>query len=422
MVPPGTGLDRIGPGVITGASDDDPSGIATYSQAGSAFGVGLLWLALWTLPLMIAAQEMCARIGMTSGCGLAETMKRCFPARTILLLSLLLFVANTINIGADLGAMAEAARLILPGPQWAWLVGFAGLTIGLEILVSYRRYVTVLRWLTLALFAYVLAAFFTRPDWWEALRHTVLPMGGFGRDEMYMIVAVLGTTISPYLFFWQASEEVEEEIVAGRTTVEERAQATPGELAAMRADVTLGMVVSNLIMFFIILTTAGTLHRAGITRIDTAAQAASALRPLAGDFAFFLFTLGILGTGLLAIPVLAGSASYAMAEVFGWPEGLGRRFTEARGFYLTMALSIGLGLASNFLGLEPVRFLLFAAVINGLLAPVMLWYIIRLADDSRVVGPHRSPPGIRITGWATLVFMAVAGAVLIVQQVAGFIR
>jgi len=421
MFPPWRRVGRIGPGVITGASDDDPSGIATYSQTGAAFGYGLLWLALWTVPLMVSVQEMCARIGMVSGCGLAETMKRRFSSRTIAVLCLLLFVVNTINIGADLGAMAEAARLIAPGPTWLWLVGFALLSIGLEILLAYRRYVNVLRWLTLALFAYVLAAFSTHQDWGAALFHAVVP-GAFTGESAFMIVAVLGTTISPYLFFWQASEEVEEEIAQGKLTVEERTRVTPGAMRAMRADVTTGMLVSNVIMFFIILTTAGTLHQAGLTRIDTAAQAASALRPLAGHFAFLLFTLGILGTGLLAIPVLAGSASYAVAEVFGWPEGLSRSFREAPGFYLVMASSIGLGLASNFLGIPAVRFLLYAAVLNGLLAPVMLFFVIRLADDPRVVGDQRSPLAIRVTAWITLGFMAVAGAVLIAQQVAGLIR
>ena len=420
MFPPWRRVGRIGPGVITGASDDDPSGIATYSQTGAAFGYGLLWLALWTLPLMISVQEMCARIGMVSGCGLAETMKRRFSSRTIAVLCLLLFVVNTINIGADLGAMAEAARLIAPGPTWLWLVGFALLSIGLEILLAYRRYVNVLRWLTLALFAYVLAAFSTHQDWGAALFHAVVP-GAFTGESAFMIVAVLGTTISPYLFFWQASEEVEEEIAQGKLTVEERGRVTPGAMRAMRADVTTGMLVSNVIMFFIILTTAGTLHQAGLTRIDTAAQAASALRPLAGHFAFLLFTLGILGTGLLAIPVLAGSASYAVAEVFGWPEGLSRSFREAPGFYLVMASSIGLGLASNFLGIPAVRFLLYAAVLNGLLAPVMLFFVIRLADDPRVVGDQRSPLAVRVTAWVTLGFMAVAGAVLVAQQVAGLI-
>ena len=421
MFPPWRRVGRIGPGVITGASDDDPSGIATYSQTGAAFGYGLLWLALWTVPLMVSVQEMCARIGMVSGCGLAETMKRRFSSRTIAVLCLLLFVVNTINIGADLGAMAEAARLIAPGPTWLWLVGFELLSIGLEILLAYRRYVNVLRWLTLALFAYVLAAFSTHQDWGAALFHAVVP-GAFTGESAFMIVAVLGTTISPYLFFWQASEEVEEEIAQGKVTVEERSRVTPGAIRAMRADVTTGMLVSNVIMFFIILTTAGTLHQAGLTRIDTAAQAASALRPLAGHFAFLLFTLGILGTGLLAIPVLAGSASYAVAEVFGWPEGLSRSFREAPGFYLVMASSIGLGLASNFLGIPAVRFLLYAAVLNGLLAPVMLFFVIRLADDPRVVGDQRSPLAIRVTAWITLGFMAVAGAVLIAQQVAGLIR
>ncbi|MBI4093254.1 MAG: Nramp family divalent metal transporter [Candidatus Kerfeldbacteria bacterium] len=406
---------RIGPGVITGASDDDPSGIATYSQAGAQFGYQLLWLSLFTTPLMMAVQEMSARLGMVTGRGLAGILRRHVSAKVVLVLSLLLFTVNTINIGADLGAMAEAARLILPISSWLYLIVFAVIIIALEIFVSYRKYVNVLRWLTLALFSYVATAFVIQQDWWSIVQHTLVPTLAAGKDTWIIMVAVLGTTISPYLFFWQASEEVEEEIDSGRTTLPQRQQVTTKELAGMRRDVSIGMIFSNLVMFFIMVATASTLFRFGITDIATAGQAAEALRPLAGSASFILFTLGILGTGLLAVPVLAGSASYALSEVFGWREGLSKSYRQARAFYLVIALAIMLGALTNFLGVSPIRFLILTAVLNGLLAPVMLWFIIRLADRREVVGTHASPRSVRFGAWLTFAVMSISGIALIIQ-------
>lgn len=409
---------KIGPGFITGASDDDPSGIATYSQAGSQFGYRMLWLSLFTTPMMMAVQEMCARIGLTSGRGLMGVLKRHTSRRVVWFLSLLLLVANTVNIGADLGAMAEATRLILPGSTWFYLGLIAAVVIVLEIKVSYRRYVNILRWLTLSLFAYVIASFFANVEWSQALLRTFVPDVDFSKATIFMIVAILGTTISPYLFFWQTSEEVEEEIASGKTTVASRVSATAAELRSMRRDVATGMLLSNVVMFFIIVTTAATLHQNGITTVTTAADAAEALRPLAGNASFFLFTLGILGTGLLAIPVLAGSASYAIAEVFGWREGLGNNFSKAKPFYLTMAAAVIVGMSMNAFGISPLTFLLVAAVVNGLVAPVLLWFIVRLADRPDVVGEHVSPPVVRWLGWSAFVLMSLAGGLLIIQSLA----
>ncbi len=404
---------KIGPGVITGASDDDPSGIATYSQTGARFGYSLLWLSLFSTPLMIAVQEMSARLGMVTGRGLAGIIRKHVSVRAVVVLSLLLFTVNTVNIGADLGAMAEAMRLLAPLPSWSYLVLFTAAIVLLEIFVKYRNYVNVLRWLTLALFSYVVASFFVSQQWSSVAVSTLVPRFAWSKETLMIIVAVLGTTISPYLFFWQTSEEVEEEIAKGRKSVKKRAGATVKEIESMRHDVAIGMLFSNIVMFFIIVTTAATLHRAGITDITTAAQAAEALRPLAGNLAFLLFTVGIIGTGLLAIPILAGSASYAIAEVFGWKEGLSKDYKHAHAFYLVIAVSVVAGMLMNALGVAPMQFLVFAAVLNGLLAPVMLWFIVRLADRPDVVGKHRSPPWVRTLGWTAAAVMTIAAAVLL---------
>jgi len=405
---------KIGPGIITGASDDDPSGIATYSQTGARYGYQFLWLALVSTPLMIAVQEMTARLGMVTGRGLAAILRKHTSIKVVFVLAWLLFLVNTINVGADLGAMAEATKLLLPGPTWAFLVLFAVTIVMLEIFVSYKRYVNVLRWLTLILLSYVIAAFFTKQDWALAFKSTIIPTFSSGREMWTIIVAALGTTITPYCFFWQTSEEVEEEIDKGRTTLKKRLGATKKELASMRRDVISGMLLSNIVMFFIIVTTAGTLHNAGITNIQTAGQAAEALRPLAGNFTFLLFTVGIVGMGLLAIPILAGSASYALAEVFGWKEGLSKDYRHAHSFYLAIAVSVVLGLLSNIAGISPIQFLVFAAVMNGLLAPVMLWFIVRLADRKDVVGKHVSTPLFRTLGWLCFLLMAAAAVALII--------
>ncbi len=408
---------NVGPGVITGASDDDPSGIATYSQAGAKFGYGLLWMSLFTLPLMYAVQEMSARLAMVTGRGLADILRQHTTKRTVLILAFMFFVVNTINIGANLGAMAAAMTLILPGPPLAYLIGFSLAVISLELFTSYKTYTRVLRWLILALVAYVLTAFFTDQYWPAVIKNTLVPSLTSHPDLWMMLVAILGTTIAPYLFFWQASEEVEEEIEEGRTRIQQRRGATQAELQNMRKDVAAGMILSNVIMFFIILTTAGTLFRSGIQDIQTASQAAEALRPLAGEFTFLLFTLGIIGTGMIGVPVLAGSASFALSEVFRWREGIEKSFRQAKPFHLTMVLATVLGAASTLIGISPIDFLIAAAVLNGLLAPILLWYIVRLADRVDVVGEHRSSPLVRRLGWLTFGLMSLAGVIFLVDLV-----
>ncbi|MFH0828636.1 MAG: Nramp family divalent metal transporter [Candidatus Kerfeldbacteria bacterium] len=407
---------KIGPGVITGASDDDPSGIATYSQTGARFGYQMLWLALVSTPLMMAVQEMSARLGMVTGRGLAGILKKHTSAKVVFVLASLLFLVNTINIGADLGAMAEASRLVLNGPGWLYLILFTAAIVLLEIFVSYRKYVNVLRWLTFVLFAYVAAAFFVQQNWWEIITSTIIPSFSLNKEMWLMIVAVLGTTISPYCFFWEASEEVEDEIAEGRTTIKKRTGATKKEIRSMREETVVGMSYSNIVMFFIIITTAATLHRAGITSIGNASQAAEALRPLAGNLTFMLFTVGIIGTGLLAIPILAGSASYAIAEVFGWKEGLSKQYRQAHAFYLAIAASVILGLIVNVIGIPPMQFLIYAAVLNGLLAPVIIWFILRLSDRRDVVGVHTSTPWVRFFGWFAFCVMSLSACILVYQS------
>jgi len=409
-------LRRIGPGVITGASDDDPSGIMTYSQTGAQFGYGFLWLAWFTTPLMMAVQEISARLGLVTRQGLAKIISQHISRRVALWLSLGLLVANVVNIGADLSAMAAVAQLVIPGPLALYIILFAGIIISLEVLVTYARYANILKWLTLALFAYVITAFVTKQDWGSIIHATIIPNIPSGGAVWILITGILGTTISPYLFFWQAAEEVEEENLAIK--VNHRAHPKMGAwLRRMRWDTVVGMLYSNLIMFFIIVVTAGTLHQAGITTIISAAQAADALRPLAGSLTFGLFALGVIGTGLLAVPILAGSAAYALAEGFNWSEGLSKRFNQARGFYLIIAAAIVVGALMTASGISPIRFLIMAAVINGLLAPIIIWYMLRLADRPEVVGDHRSPPVVRIVAWGTLIIMTGSGILTIIHLI-----
>lgn len=402
----------IGPGVITGASDDDPSGVITYSQTGAQYGYRFLWLSFFTTPLMMAVQEMSARIGLVARQGLGKVIRKHVSRRVAIVLALGLLIVNTINISADLNAMAEVMRLIVPGNTVIFLFGFAILILVLEVTVSYARYANVLKWLTVTLFSYVLVVFVTQQDWSAIAWHTFIPTLTGGKESWYLITAILGTTISPYLFFWQASEEVEEESLLHK--MKERTQVAK-QISNMRRDTMIGMILSNVVMFFIIVATAGTLHQAGVTDITSAEQAASALRPIAGSFAFTLFAIGILGTGLLAIPVLAGSAAYAMAEVFSWPEGLGKKFRDARAFYITIGVAIIGGAIATISGINPIQFLILAAVLNGLLAPIMLWFIIRLADAPEVMGKHVSPRMVRWAGWFTCVLMTVSGILTIAQ-------
>lgn len=402
--------DTLGPGLTTGAADDDPSGIATYSQAGAGYGSQLIWLSLFTYPFMAVVQEMCARIGIVSGQGLAANIRRAYSTRVLYTVTALLFFANVLNIAADLGAMAAATRLVLPTAGLELLVVFfASISLVLQIFTSYAHYAKYLKYLALALLSYAVVAFSVKLDWSEVLRHTFVPSLTFSKNQIFLICAVLGTTISPYLFFWQTSQEVEEKILRGETSIEaRRGQANGNALRRMRVDVWSGMFFSNLIMFFIFAACAGTLYVHGVTTIGTADQAALALKPF-GEFSFVLFALGIVGTGLLAVPVLAGSAAYALAESFGWKHGLFYKLKQAYAFYGVIIVAMLIGVIANFLHLDPIRGLIYAAVANGIIAPVILFFVVRLSGDKNLMGKHASRPTTSFIGWVTILVMAVSG-------------
>lgn len=405
----------LGPGLVTGAADDDPSGIATYSQAGAQFGYKFLWLSLLTFPLMAVAQEMCARIALVTGRGLASNIKRSFSKKMLYFCTMLLLVANTINIGADLGAMAKAFQLIFPNLNFVLLVILIGLTtLTLQIFIPYKKYVKYLKWLTITLFAYVITGLLIKMNWIEIFRNTLIPSISFSKKEMLLVVGILGTTISPYLFFWQTSQEVEEQISQGKNTIKKREGTNKKEINAMRADVWSGMLFSNLVMFFIIAVCATTLFSNGITNIDTASDAALALRPLAGNFAYILFALGIIGTGMLAIPVLAGSTSYAISESFGWKEGLYRKLKEARAFYGVIIISIIIGIILNFLGIHPIKALIYSAIVNGLIAPVILFCIVKISSDEKIMGKFANSRVNNFFGWLVTIIMFIASITTII--------
>ena len=405
----------LGPGLITGAADDDPSGISTYSVAGAAYGYATLWIALLTFPLMAAIQLMCARLGMVTGSGLAAAVRTYYPRWVLWGACSILVVANVINIGADLGGMAEATQLITGIRPLVWIPVYALLIIGLLFWGSYKLIAKIFKWLTLVLFAYVLASFYAHVDWRHALAVTFVPHLEWSRGFLAVLVAILGTTISPYLFFWQAAEEVEEERAKGRTP-EQSKGATRAELRTARADTIAGMLFSNLIMNFIILTTAATLHAHGQTDITTARQAAEALRPLAGNGAYLLFTLGLIGTGMLGVPVLVGSCAYAVAEGAGWRGSMADKPRDAGKFYAVMAVAMALGLVLNFAGLNAVKMLFWSAVINGLLAPPLILLVILLTSSHKVMGKSVNPPLLRYLGWATFAVMTAAAAGMIITS------
>lgn len=405
----------LGPGLTTGASDDDPSGIATYSQTGAQFGYQFLWLAPWTFPLMAIVQEMCARIGLVTGRGLAHNIRVFYSRRVLNICTVMLFAANTFNIGANLGAMAKAAQLLNPNLSFAFLVvGFAVFSLLLQIFTPYVRYAKYLKWLALILLSYILSSILANLDWGDVLRNGAIPSFSFTKEHIFMLCAILGTTISPYLFFWQTSQEVEEQILQGKTTVHERRGYTdPKDIRSMRIDVWSGMFLSNLVMFFIIAACGGILFPNGITEITSAAQAAEALRPFAGEATYFLFAIGIIGTGLLAIPVLAGSSSYALAESFRWKEGLYRNLQQAYAFYGIIIISMLVGLGINFIGIDPIKALIYAAVANGLVAPIILFMIVSISSSKKVMGHWRNKRGVTIIGWAVFSLMAFAGVAVI---------
>lgn len=401
----------LGPGFITGASDDDPSGIGTYAIAGASLGLQTLWTALLSFPLMAAVQNICARIGMVSGQGLAGVLRDHYPRPVLYAAVVLLFGANTINVGADLGAIADAVHS-LTGIQAIWLILPVAIGIlALQIFGSYRLIANTFKWLTLALLAYVVDAVIVHPDLGETLRATVVPTLSLDPAYLTTIVAILGTTISPYLFFWQSSEEVEEEMEIGRTTQAARRGASPAEIRYSAIDTTVGMGISNLVMYFIILATALTLFRAGKTDIKSAADAAEALKPLVGDFAGILFAAGMIGAGLLAIPILSGSAAYAVAEAFGWTYGLSTHWSKARPFYGVIVISTLIGMAINFIGINPIDALFYTAVLNGVVAPPLLVLVMLAARNRRVMGDQAIGTVLSALGWLATVgmFLALAG-------------
>jgi NRAMP (natural resistance-associated macrophage protein)-like metal ion transporter len=405
----------LGPGFVTGAADDDPSGIATYSQTGAVFGYGQLWLALFSYPFMVAVQEMCGRIGLITGKGLSGVIRKYYSRRMLAVAVVLLLVANTINIGADLGAMASSLQLLVPIPFVSLLCGVTAFTLLLEIFVPYPHYARFLKYVALALLAYVVTALLVTGDWGMVFREIVTPHVEFSRAYLLNMAAFLGTTISPYLFFWQADEEVEEELVAGKIRWMGRGVPKVGtsDVKRMRTDTIVGMFFSNLITFFIILTVAGTLGASGVRNVATASDAAQALRPIAGEFAFLLFALGILGTGLLAVPVLAGSAGYAVAEAFGWKEGLGRRFGQAPGFYAVIALATLIGLFVNFSGIGAMTVLYYAAMLNGVLAPPLLIIILLIGNNKRILGGKTNGAISNILGLIITAVMSFVGVATI---------
>jgi len=405
----------LGPGLTTGASDDDPSGIATYSQAGAQYGFGLLWLAAFTFPLMAIVQEMCARIGLVTGRGLASNIRTHFGRKILYISTLFLFAANTFNIGADIGAMANAVQLIRPQLHFGPLViGFTGFILLLQIFTPYVRYARYLKWLALVLFAYILSAILAHPDWHTVIKQSVTPHIAFNKKEILLVCAILGTTISPYLFFWQTSQEVEAEILDGKTSIASRKDGVnKHEISSMRLDVWSGMLLSNMVMFFIIAACGALLFTHGITNITSASQAAEALRPFAGNLTYWLFAIGIVGTGLLAIPVLAGSSSYAAAESFKWREGLYRKFGQAHAFYGIIALSVLVGLGINFLGIDPIKALIYSAVANGIVAPLVLALIVIISSNRHIMGDWVNKKSVTWLGWGVTSLMVVAGGAAI---------
>lgn len=406
----------LGPGLITGAADDDPSGIATYSQTGSQYGFGFLWLSAFTFPLMAVVQEMCARIGMVTGRGLAANIRLHFPGWVLYACAGLLFFANTFNIGADLGAMAKAAQLLAPNLNFYLLVVLFSLsTLLMQIFISYGQYAKYLKWLALVLSAYILTALSLNLNWGEILKQTFWPNIIFSRESVFLVCGILGTTISPYLFFWQTSQEVEEEILQGKTTIKMRENTSYEEIKKMKIDVWSGMLFSNLVMFFIILTCGAVLFQNGITQIQTAEQAALALKPLAGQYAFLLFSVGIIGIGLQAVPVLAGSASYAISEAVGWREGLYRKFRQAHAFYGIIIAAMTLGMLMNFLNLDPIKTLIYAAVLNGIIAPIVLVPIVYISSKSKIMGEHKNGWLSLALGIVTIILMSGVGFLAILS-------
>jgi NRAMP (natural resistance-associated macrophage protein)-like metal ion transporter len=414
-------FNRLGPGFITGAADDDPSGVATYSIAGAQFGYALNWLSLFLIPMMVSVQEMCARIGMCSGMGLAGVIKKHYSRKLLVFAVGLLLIANVINISADLGIMAASIQMLVGFPFIFWLIIITVFSIGMEIFLPYKKYATYLKWLGLTLLVYVITALITKQQWLEIIKATLIPHISFSTVYLMTMVGFIGTTISPYLFFWQADEEVEEEISTGEVkdfnTTSRLEVVSAQHMRIMRVDTIIGMVFSNIVSAAIVLTTAATLHTSGFTNIATPQQAALALRPLAGNFAFLLFAVGIIGIGLQSIPVLAGGVAYALSEVLGIKEGLGKTLRQAKGFYLIIALATGIGALLNLIGINPMQALYYSAIVNGVISVPLIFIIIKLADDSRVVGKHKTPRLLKIISWITFIFVGLASIAMIINVI-----
>lgn len=416
-------LRILGPGIVTGAADDDPSGIATYSQAGAQFGFHMAWTMLLTFPLMVTVQEAVMRIGAVTGKGLAAVIRENYSRKVLYPIVLLVVLANTFNIGSDIGAMAASTQLLLPQvPFTVIAVGFAVIILILEIFLSYRTYVRILKWLAIALFAYIITAFMINVPWLEAIKNTAIPHIEFNKDFIFMIVAIFGTTISPYLFFWQTSNVVEDEILEHR--LPQRGgipKISKSYLKRLRIDTVVGMLFSNVTAWFIIIVGAVVLNRAGVTNIVTAADAARALMPLvntfpnAGFMAQLIFAIGVIGIGLMSIPVLAGSSSYAISETFSWREGLFRKFKQAREFYLVIIIGTLIGLLFNFIGLDPIKALVMTAVFNGIVAVPLIFLILRVSSRNNIMGEHKSKFLSKLGLWLTFVIMLIAAIALLIS-------
>lgn len=406
----------LGPGLVTGASDDDPSGIATYSTVGAQFGFALLWMSAWLLPMMAAIQETCARIGIITNKGLAGVLQRHYKKSIVIGAVFLLIIANIVNISADIGAMAASVRLFTNINFSLIAVMIALVVVLMEVFIPYQNYIKVLKWLTVALFGYIITGFIVHPDWAVIIKDAIVPQFEFREVFVFAVIAFFGTTITPYLFFWQTSEEVEENEIATDSGKMTKVK-VKGRIAERRTDIKTGMFFSQLVAFFIILTTGTVLFNNGVHDIATADQAAAALKPLAGDHAFILFASGIIATGLLAIPVLAGSCAYALAEVMNWKEGLNKPFKSAKGFYSAIAISVIAGLALNFVGIPPMKMLYYAAYLNGLVAVPLLIVIMIVGNDKKIMGDETHPKWVKFFGWMAVIFMSVAVAVSIVLAI-----
>ena len=409
-------LKVLGPGFITGAADDDASGVATYAQTGALFGYSQLWTVLFSFPFMVAIQEICARIGLVTGKGLSGVIKHNYPKAILYFVVTILLIANTVNIGADLGAMAASAQLVLGIPFIFLLIGMTILILALEIFVSYPTYAKFLKYLTLSLLAYVIVAFVVKQNWLVIFKSIIIPHIVFSRDYILNIAALLGTTISPYLFFWQADEEVEEELRAHKLRFFGKGipKINKKDVHEMRLDTTVGMLFSQLITFFIIIAAASTLGAHGITSIQTADQAALALRPIAGDFAYLLFATGIIGVGLIAVPVLAGSASYAVSEAFNWKEGLNKKFKQAHGFYGVMTFATLIGLLVNFTPIKPFTMLYYTAILNSICAPLLMIFIMLIANNKKIMGKYANTIWSNAGGLGITIIMSIVSIFTIV--------